>query len=69
MKIAKLKKCPLLQRYQIPYGVMVPEAGEAANLLVVSTVAATHIGLSSLRMEPQFMILGEAAGGCVCSQY
>lgn len=57
--------------YQIPYGVMVPSATEATNLLVVSAMAATHIGLSSLRMEPQFMIVGQAAGTYyyACSTY
>ena len=53
--------------YQIPLSVIIPDAAEATNLLVVSAMAATHIGLSSLRMEPQFMIVGQAAGAAVNS--
>ena len=48
--------------YQIPSWVMYPRRAQATNLLVVSTLSASHIGLSTLRMEPQFMIIGEAAG-------
>ena len=49
-------------RYQIPFSVMLPRRNETSNLLVASTPSATHIGMSTLRMEPQFMILGHAAG-------
>jgi len=48
------------QPYQIPYGVMVPE--EVDSLLVPVAVSATHIAFSSVRMEPTWMCLGEAAG-------
>ena len=48
--------------YQIPRWVMYPKEDQATNLLVVSALSASHIGLSTLRMEPQFMIIGEAAG-------
>jgi len=46
--------------YTIPYGVMVPKNVE--GLLVPVAVSATHVGLSTLRMEPCWMALGEAAG-------
>ena len=46
--------------YQIPFGVMVPRG--TANLLVPVAVSATHIGLSTIRMEPTWMALGHAAG-------
>lgn len=48
--------------YQIPYWVTLPVEAEAGNLLVVAAPSATHIGMSTLRMEPQFMMIGHAAG-------
>ena len=39
--------------YQIPRWVMQPKREQVANLLVVAAPSASHIGMSTLRMEPQ----------------
>lgn len=46
--------------YGIPYGIMVPESIDA--LLVPVAASTTHVAYSSIRMEPTWMCLGQAAG-------
>ena len=46
--------------YQLPYRIMLPVGIDA--LLVPVAVSATHLGFGTIRMEPTWMALGEAAG-------
>jgi hypothetical protein len=46
--------------YTVPYGVIVPL--EVEGLLTPVPVSASHLGFGTLRMEPCWMALGEAAG-------
>lgn len=46
----------------VPYRIMLPAGRRLDNLLVCGAVSATHIGFGTLRLEPVWMALGQAAG-------
>jgi hypothetical protein len=48
------------QPYQIPYRVMVPE--QVDGLLAPVPASTTHVAFSTIRLEPTWMALGQAAG-------
>lgn len=48
--------------YPISYRSITPKQHECRNLLVPVCLSATHIAFGSIRMEPVFMELGQAAG-------
>ncbi len=48
--------------YQIPYRSVTPKKEECVNLLVPVCLSASHVTYGSIRMEPQFMILGHSCG-------
>jgi hypothetical protein len=45
---------------QIPYRIMVPE--RLNGLLVPVAASTTHVAFSSIRLEPTWMAMGQAAG-------
>ena len=49
------------QPYGISYRSIVPRASDCANILVPVCLSATHAAHGSIRMEPVFMQLGQAA--------
>jgi hypothetical protein len=48
--------------YEIAFGAMIPKDNETENLLVPVCLSASHVAYSSVRMEPQYMMIGQAAG-------
>ena len=46
----------------MPLSLLMPRRTDASNLLVPDCNSASHVAYATVRMEPQFMILGHAAG-------
>jgi hypothetical protein len=49
-------------QYEIPYRSMIPKYEECRNLIVPVCISATAVVIASVRMEPQYMIMGHSAG-------
>lgn len=48
--------------YHVPYRSLLPKSEECDNLLVPVALSCTHVAISSIRVEPTWMILGQSAG-------
>lgn len=53
---------PPVDLYQLPAEVLFPARGGIANIAVPLCFSASHVGYTSPRMEPNYGMLGEAAG-------
>ena len=50
------------QPYQVPYRSLTPRRSECVKLLVPVCLSSSHVALSSIRVEPTWMMLGQSAG-------
>jgi hypothetical protein len=48
--------------YQLPHFLALPSKSESANLLVVAAPSASHVAMSTFRMEPAYMVFGTSVG-------
>jgi hypothetical protein len=50
------------QPFNVSYRAIRPKAADCTNLLVPGALSSSHAAFGSIRMEPVFMMLGQAAG-------
>ena len=48
--------------YHVPYSSILPKPEQCNNLLVPVALSCTHVGISSLRIEGAWMVIGQGAG-------
>ena len=48
--------------YHVPYRSVLPQPTQCVNLLVPVALSCTHVGMSSLRIEGAWMVIGQGAG-------
>jgi hypothetical protein len=48
--------------YHVPYRAVLPQPAQCENLLVPVALSCTHVGISSLRIEGAWMVVGQGAG-------
>ena len=48
--------------YHVPYRAILPRSEQCDNLLVPVALSCTHVGISSLRIEGAWMVIGQGAG-------
>lgn len=48
--------------YHVPYRSLLPRPEQCDNLLVPVALSCTHVGISSLRIEGAWMVIGQGAG-------
>ena len=48
--------------YHVPYRAILPKPKQCSNLLVPVALSCTHVGISSLRIEGAWMVIGQGAG-------
>lgn len=48
--------------YHVPYRSILPKPDQCTNLLVPVALSCTHVGMSSLRIEGAWMVIGQGSG-------
>lgn len=48
--------------YHVPYRAVLPKPDQCTNLLVPVALSCTHVGISSLRIEGAWMVIGQGTG-------